>query len=579
MTYHGYLYNFCRVISEVNKTNMNKKLLLPVLLLCMTLNANSQESFSATKQAVYKHYSAKSDSLKRKAADYLFKYMPYHYYETCQWLESYQREVADTLGKNKIYNHGYHKPLVTLIHKKSQEFKSSNLKLEKKMDAETLDASYIIDNIDQAFEAWQGDSWSGSLSIDDFCKYVLPYRIGGERPEIWRKTLRDEYLPKIDQLCSSTEKRKSPYWAATYLNNAIKSREFLVADAYGYFYDVDIPVSVLRQMQVGSFRNFAMLTAYVMRACGLAVTVDFTPMSLGSLGIDIDVLLLFHTEMLYWNTVLDKSGRKIPFIGGWSNPGYPCFDGYNIPKIYRLTYEYQPQSLAALNEKVGEGTWTSDWCRSPFVADVTDEYYDVTDVEVNTNPELYSDYHFVYLKVPMNYGFLEPVAFAERTKSGKVKFTKVVKDNVYVPSPYSDVSSAVGYPIKIDGRGRVSVLKPDFSKTMDLTVDSLSPFISYPKFDELNFTNTNFDGYNGTNDDKYVNHYKTPVEGVEYELTYFIESGELADGSGPKAVCKNGKLEFHDVPTNAMMMVRPVDFSVKHSSRYFTVVDGKIVWL
>jgi len=38
--------------------------------------------------------------LKRKAADYLFKYMPYHYYETCQWLESYLREVADILNKN-----------------------------------------------------------------------------------------------------------------------------------------------------------------------------------------------------------------------------------------------------------------------------------------------------------------------------------------------------------------------------------------------------------------------------------------------------------------------------------------------
>ena len=48
-------------------------------------------------------------------------------------------------------------------------------------DAHIITAEYLIDNIDCAFDNWQKRPWNRSLSFEDFCEYLLPYRIGMNR--------------------------------------------------------------------------------------------------------------------------------------------------------------------------------------------------------------------------------------------------------------------------------------------------------------------------------------------------------------------------------------------------------------
>ena len=46
-----------------------------------------------------------------------------------------------------------------------------------KADIYNLKAGWLIREIDLAFKAWQENAYSHSESFDDFCKYILPYRI------------------------------------------------------------------------------------------------------------------------------------------------------------------------------------------------------------------------------------------------------------------------------------------------------------------------------------------------------------------------------------------------------------------
>ena len=58
--------------------------------------------------------------------------------------------------------------------------------LPKIYDAHIITAEYLIDNIDRAFDNWQKRPWNRSLSFEDFCEYLLPYRIGDEPLEEWK---------------------------------------------------------------------------------------------------------------------------------------------------------------------------------------------------------------------------------------------------------------------------------------------------------------------------------------------------------------------------------------------------------
>lgn len=59
-------------------------------------------------------------------------------------------------------------------------------KLTKIYDVQTITADYLIHNIDHAFKKWEECSWNKNLSFEDFCEFLLPYRIGDEPLEEWR---------------------------------------------------------------------------------------------------------------------------------------------------------------------------------------------------------------------------------------------------------------------------------------------------------------------------------------------------------------------------------------------------------
>ena len=75
----------------------------------------------------------------------------------------------------------------------------------KVYDAEVITADYLIDNIDHAFEVWGKRPWAKYYSFDDFCEYVLPYRIANEPLEAWRRVYYDRYAATVDSMYGGSD--------------------------------------------------------------------------------------------------------------------------------------------------------------------------------------------------------------------------------------------------------------------------------------------------------------------------------------------------------------------------------------
>lgn len=78
-------------------------------------------------------------------------------------------------------------------------------KAQYKLDICELDSSYICDNIDLAYKVWQEQPWGKNVDFEMFCEYILPYRIGDEIPERWRKHYYEKYNPLLNEFINSGE--------------------------------------------------------------------------------------------------------------------------------------------------------------------------------------------------------------------------------------------------------------------------------------------------------------------------------------------------------------------------------------
>ena len=81
-------------------------------------------------------------------------------------------------------------------------------------DRRTLSGEYLLENVDLAYEAWNGAPWRDEISETVFFDTVLPYANINEKREAWRKSFRLKFSPLVAEA-------KSPTEAAAILNNRI----------------------------------------------------------------------------------------------------------------------------------------------------------------------------------------------------------------------------------------------------------------------------------------------------------------------------------------------------------------------
>lgn len=145
-------------------------------------------------EKVLRHY--QDDSLKYEAACYLIRYMPYHYGHT----SVQTRKAKAVMGK--LFEQGDLMPQqqAAVLKMSLNQQKDSFL-----CDVEHITAEQLVENIDFAFKVWHEKPWNKYLDFEAFCETLLPYRVGFEFLELWRKNLYERYNPILDSLYQGTD--------------------------------------------------------------------------------------------------------------------------------------------------------------------------------------------------------------------------------------------------------------------------------------------------------------------------------------------------------------------------------------
>lgn len=126
-------------------------------------------------EKVLSHYSIHiQDSLHLKAARFLIKNMPGHLTYSNPFIENYintMDSVYPTMS-NIVKRVVYNIPLRELLPELEKVGRVEDLKMIK--------SEFLIQHIDNAIEMWMRCPWLRSFTFEDFCEYVLPYRIAKE---------------------------------------------------------------------------------------------------------------------------------------------------------------------------------------------------------------------------------------------------------------------------------------------------------------------------------------------------------------------------------------------------------------
>lgn len=367
-------------------------------------------------EKVLEHY--QNDPKRLMAARFLIENMPRWYGYEGRLLDSI-RPVLIAGAKNRYI------PKETISKWQGKPFYSS----AKVYDAKTITATYLIGNIDQAFEVYQKYPWNRNLPFDDFCELILPYRIGDEPITGWRQMYRDRYMPLLDSLypggtdvveaCRilADELKKEPEYYNTDFSLPRLGGEFLLDNRIGYC------------------RESCDVTLYAMRACGIPVAIDFFEYSPE------------YQQAHMWTVLRDTTGKCLPFWYTQFEPRRDMKDdGRKKGKIYRNCFGLQPEPIPGITaNEAAPGLF-----RNRFVKDVTANYSGENQITIpiwKKDAEAY-----VYLGV-FSPGEWVPVDIAKREKQ-QATFHNVEPDIIYLPIFYNNESSRpAGYPFLTTPQG------------------------------------------------------------------------------------------------------------------------------
>lgn len=380
-------------------------------------------------EKVLTHYADTPEKL--AAARFLIMNMPYHFSQEEYFISSKGEKYRPDISKfcdnkaveshcNSLTRYGY------------------RINREKVYDISSLDCNFLIDNIELAFEVWQ-KPWAKNISFDDFCKYILPYRAQTEMPSNLRKEMKERFVPILD-----SAKVQTPLEACCVLNEHLKG-----IMKYGHtglpFYPT---IDETYHSGISQCEGLCNLGTFIMRACGIPVTVEQTTWTKMDLG---------HS----WCVVLDN-GKFYSFGPGEDQPDIHARSFSEVrhrrpAKVYRSRFDPD----FSIMDRKDDGYVTT--LKSPLIYDVTNEYLDKTTsikVSVDKNNRKKGKSNQVYLCTYNHYEWC-PIAIGHR-KDTVCYFENVVGDNIFIVADSPDGSKLrnITTPFYTDKDGNIRKFIP-----------------------------------------------------------------------------------------------------------------------
>ncbi|TDD98555.1 transglutaminase domain-containing protein [Flavobacterium cellulosilyticum] len=386
-------------------------------------------------------------------------------------------------------------------------------------DLETIKGDYLINNLDNAFKSWRVSAVK-NISFDDFCEYILPYRISVEPIQDWRTTYNSKFSWISDKIETIGLEASLPYvsdeansWFTNTWNSGGRKE----------------PLPRLGSMQLllrkqGPCEDLADLGVFTMRSIGIPATADFVP---------------------YWgttrgghamNTFFDSNNKAIHFDYGTKE--YNEKLRREPAKVLRLTYSKQNQTLASFEE---QNNIPKGYLREQNYIDVTQEYWNTRNVKCSLylNPKpLKTVYACTFSGLKW-----QPFWWAKVLKN-EAQFNQICQGTVVLPQYYSNGKMIPASAPILVGDTETRILTPDLNQLQDLTISSVANYLILKP-------------------------------NVIYKLLYWNDKWQLIDTITATETTES--LLFHKVPKNALLLLIASDS--KGLERPFIVSEqGERTW-
>ncbi|MDR1371913.1 MAG: discoidin domain-containing protein [Dysgonamonadaceae bacterium] len=379
-------------------------------------------------EQVLAHYKEHSDdSLKLRAAEFLISNMSAHFSYSGDEMEAYY-DTSDS---------------ISALHadKSAEEIRCAFNTIKKTdnpkiiHDLHSIPADYLIYSIDRAFDAWQTSRYAQHLTFDDFCEYLLPYKVCElQTIDNWRDYLLSPEYGDLSDMQYCYEINNSAFAACDLISLALKEQQ-PTADSETSTPKIRRISSLLKTLKHKDCDDIAVEAAAVMRAKGIPAAIDFTPVWADS-----------HTGHV-WVSVKDNGGKTC------------VFDGYASPrhlkttsKVFRNTYTINLELLNMNNNGIKIPPRINSIC----VKDVTDEYFDTEDLDIKITK---TGAKYIYLAT-FNDQDWEPVMWG-KVSGNKAHFNKMGRGVVYLPvAAENNGLKPVANPFILNLRGEIEEIMP-----------------------------------------------------------------------------------------------------------------------
>ncbi len=404
-------------------------------------------------EKVLDHFS--DDSVKYEAAAFLIRNMPGHYsYADTTAITKYSHEVDSIVTAMRDSSDYALRDSIN-----SCTTKSDIRNQKKASDIETMKADYLIANIEEAFHVWKEGYWAKHVNFDDFCEYILPYKVYElQILDDWRTRLKHCFNSGIEELQHCDLFKNSAYSAARKMNqelhDSLKPNHAITLE------NANLQLETKLRIPFGTCDHYADIASILMRCQGIPVMQDFTPQ------------WAYRDSGHKWNVILANNGKNIPFSGVCTMPGDPHKMDEKMAKVYRYTYSQNKEMIDIRKQCINLPKIFSNI----FIKDVTREYISCKDVEIKLWK---SNGTYAFLGVFNNKEWI-PVAYS-RINHGKATFKDMGLNIMYIPMGYDDDNNItiLGYPFILNYDGSISIINADESKKVDLHLSRKYPTFEY----------------------------------------------------------------------------------------------------
>lgn len=411
-------------------------------------------------EKVLKHYVKNpSDSLKLRAAEFLIVNMPGHWSYNAKELEAYYTEVDTVLRSNIVWHEKMRKmdSIVTTF---------PELSYHTVEDIHVIKSDFLIRSIDHAFTVWTTKPWARHVTFDDFCEYLLPYKVVDGQPlDCWRESLCG-WLDKGLDLYYYNQHFRNSSWRATRIFVERMHRDIRPILSHRPYGIPLLSADNIRHLPAGTCQDYGHLVLAVLRSNGIPVGMDFVQQWPCQDGRG-------HS----WNVLLTDLRKEMIFeeLSGVGQGGLIRPDT-KLAKVYRTTYAIN-RELQQLHQ---QEEYIPNFFSSVFIKDVTDHYVTTSDITVkalSSNNRGRNNYAYL-----ATFSVDEWVPTALGKRDGKrFEFKQTGNDIVYLPCFYGAKGvSAFNYPFLLEFSGRHRYFIPDTTNKRDIVLYRKYPVFTNP---------------------------------------------------------------------------------------------------